>query len=170
MEGAGVSAGIPVICIGNPIVGGAGKTPTALAVADACRKLRLSPGFLTRGYGGRETGPLVVSSAIHSARDVGDEALLLEQSAPTVVSVERPGGAKLLASLGVDIVVMDDGFQNPSLAKDLAILVVDGVRGTGNGHREAGQAALEVFTEWKSIYVDYSGKLQRAQIDNREEV
>jgi tetraacyldisaccharide 4'-kinase len=133
MDGAGVSAGIPVICIGNPIVGGAGKTPTALAVADACRQLRLSPGFLTRGYGGRETGPLVVSSAIHSARDVGDEALLLEQSAPTVVSVHRPSGAKLLASLGVDIVVMDDGFQNPSLAKDLAILVVDGARGTGNG-------------------------------------
>ena len=133
MEGGGASVGVPVICVGNLVMGGAGKTPTALAVAEACRQLRLHPGFLTRGYGGRETGPLVVSSATHSARDVGDEALLLAQVAPTVVSADRPSGGKLLASLGVDVVVMDDGFQNPSLAKDLAILVVDGARGIGNG-------------------------------------
>jgi tetraacyldisaccharide 4'-kinase len=133
MQGAGTYAGVPVICIGNPVVGGAGKTPTALAVAHACRQLRLNPGFLTRGYRGSQTGPLAVSTAIHTARDVGDEALLLAQDGPTVVSVDRPSGAKLLASLGVDVVVMDDGFQNPSLAKDLAILVVDGARGTGNG-------------------------------------
>lgn len=133
MDGAGVSAGVPVICIGNLVLGGAGKTPTALAVADACRQLRLQPGFLTRGYGGSEKGPLVVSSALHTAREVGDEALLLVQNAPTVVSRDRPNGAKLLASLGVDIVIMDDGFQNPSLAKDIAVLVVDGARGIGNG-------------------------------------
>jgi tetraacyldisaccharide 4'-kinase len=133
MERAGVSVDVPIICVGNLVVGGAGKTPTALEVASACRKLHLNPGFLTRGYRGRETGPLVVSLAVHSAHDVGDEALLLAQFAPTVVAADRPSGAKLLASLGADIVVMDDGLQNPSLNKDLALVVVDGDRGVGNG-------------------------------------
>ena len=94
---------------------------------------RLRPGFLTRGYRGKEKGPLCVSPAIHTAADVGDEALLLAQFAPTVVAADRPSGAKLLASLGVDVVVMDDGFQNPSLNKDLTLVVVDGERGIGNG-------------------------------------
>jgi tetraacyldisaccharide 4'-kinase len=133
MARRGVSVGIPVICVGNFVVGGSGKTPTALEVACACRKLRLNPGFLTRGYRGREPGPLVVSLAVHSSHDVGDEALLLAQFAPTVVAADRPSGAKLLASLGADIIVMDDGFQNPSLNKDLSLVVVDSVRGIGNG-------------------------------------
>ncbi len=133
MMRAGTSTGVPVICVGNLVVGGAGKTPTALAVASICRKLGLNPGFLTRGYRGRETGPLVVSLAVHSPHDVGDEALLLAQFAPTIVAADRPAGAKLLASLGADIVVMDDGFQNPSLNKDLALVVVDARRGIGNG-------------------------------------
>ena len=133
MTQRGVSVSIPVICVGNLVVGGAGKTPTALEVANVCRKLRLNPGFLTRGYRGKEKGPLFVSPAIHTAADVGDEALLLAQFAPTVVSVDRPAGAKLLASLGADVVVMDDGFQNPSLIKDLTLVVVDGARGIGNG-------------------------------------
>lgn len=129
----GVPTQVPVICVGNLVVGGAGKTPTALEVASVSRKLGLNPGFLTRGYRGREAGPLVVSLAVHSPHDVGDEALLLAQFAPTVVSADRPSGAKLLASLGIDVVVMDDGFQNPSLAKDLALVVVDAARGIGNG-------------------------------------
>lgn len=129
----GVSAGVPVICVGNLVVGGAGKTPTALEVASVCRKLRLNPGFLTRGYRGRETGPLMVSLAIHGPHDVGDEALLLAQYAPTVVAADRLSGAKLLASLGADVVVMDDGFQNPSLDKDMTLVVVDAARGIGNG-------------------------------------
>jgi tetraacyldisaccharide 4'-kinase len=132
MAQAGASIDVPVICVGNLVAGGAGKTPTALEVASVCRKLRRTPGFLTRGYRGRETGPLVVSLSVHSALDVGDEALLLAQFAPTVVSVDRLSGAKLLASLGADVVVMDDGFQNPSLRKDLSLVVVDG-RGIGNG-------------------------------------
>ena len=78
-------------------------------------------------------GRSVVSPAVHTPRDVGDEALLLAQFAPTVVAVDRPSGAKLLASLGVNVVVMDDGFQNPSLTKDLALVVVDAERGIGNG-------------------------------------
>lgn len=130
----GASAGVPVICVGNLVVGGAGKTPTAIEVANVCRKLNLKPGFLTRGYLGRESGPLWISSGLHTAADVGDEALLLAQFAPTVVAADRPSGAKLLASLGVEVVVMDDGFQNPSLRKDLTLVVVDGERGIGNGH------------------------------------
>src|SRR4051812_36607681 len=133
MQGEGAAASIPVICIGNLVVGGAGKTPTALEIASVCRKLHMRPGFLTRGYRGQERGPLYVSPAIHSAADVGDEALLLAQFAPTVVAADRPAGAKLLASLGADVVVMDDGFQNPSLRKDLTLVVVDGARGVGNG-------------------------------------
>jgi tetraacyldisaccharide 4'-kinase len=133
MEGEGVSIGVPVICVGNVVLGGAGKTPTAMEVAAACRQLRLNPGFLTRGYLGRERGPLVVSPSLHAVADVGDEALLLAENAPTVVAVDRPSGAKLLAGLGVDVVIMDDGLQNPSLAKDLALVVVDGGRGVGNG-------------------------------------
>lgn len=133
MNGDGESVGIPVICIGNLVLGGAGKTPTALAVADVCRGLGHRPGFLSRGYRGRETGPVIVAPAAHIALDVGDEALLLAQHAPTVVSIDRPAGARLLARLGVDVVVMDDGFQNPSLAKDLSLIVIDAARGAGNG-------------------------------------
>jgi tetraacyldisaccharide 4'-kinase len=133
MAGEGVSVPVPVICVGNLVLGGAGKTPTALEIANTCRKLRLAPGFLTRGYRGRESGPVVVSLSSHTALDVGDEALLLAQYAPTVVSAERPSGARLLASLGVDVVIMDDGFQNPSLRKDLSLIVVDANRGIGNG-------------------------------------
>jgi tetraacyldisaccharide 4'-kinase len=133
MARRGVSIGVPVICIGNLVVGGAGKTPTALEIANVCRKLKLRPGFLTRGYRGKEKGPLCVSLAIHTASDVGDEALLLAQFAPTVVAADRPSGAKLLANLGADVVIMDDGFQNPSLNKDLALVVVDAARGIGNG-------------------------------------
>lgn len=133
MYAGGVSVGVPVICVGNLVMGGAGKTPTALAVAGHCRELNLKPGFLTRGYRGREKGPLLVLPGVHRAEDVGDEALLLAQSAPTVVAVDRVAGAKLLGNLGVDIVVMDDGFQNPSLNKDLSLVVVDAARGVGNG-------------------------------------
>jgi tetraacyldisaccharide 4'-kinase len=129
----GVTASIPVICVGNLVLGGAGKTPTAIEVASICQKLGLRPGFLSRGYRGNEAGPLFISPAVHSAADVGDEALLLAQFAPTVVAVDRPDGAKLLANLGVNVVIMDDGFQNPSLNKDLALVVISGERGTGNG-------------------------------------
>jgi tetraacyldisaccharide 4'-kinase len=129
----GKRVGVPVICVGNLVMGGAGKTPTALEIASICRKLGMRPGFLTRGYRGRERGPTVVSLSAHTAHVVGDEALLLAQFAPTVVSVDRPSGARLLGSLGIDVVVMDDGLQNPSLAKDLSLIVVDANRGVGNG-------------------------------------
>ena len=133
MERPGTKVDIPVICVGNLVLGGAGKTPTALAIAGLAREVGAAPGFLSRGYGGRETGPVLVSRGAHTAADVGDEPLLLAALAPTVVAADRVSGARLLAELGMDLIIMDDGFQNPSLTKDLSLLVVDGMRGIGNG-------------------------------------
>jgi len=128
-----VHSRLPVLCVGNLVSGGAGKTPTALAVAERLVALGRRPAFLTRGYGGSEAGPLAVDPARHDAAAVGDEALLLARRHPTVVARRRPAGAALAAELGADVVVMDDGFQNPTLAKTLSLLVVDGPQGFGNG-------------------------------------
>ena len=130
---AGRTVDIPVICVGNPTVGGAGKTPTALAVARLLSAAGKRPFFLTRGYGGELAGPVVVYPAVHRADDVGDEPLLLARAAPTVVARDRVAGAEMIRDAGADVIVMDDGFQNPALAKTLSILVVDGRRGLGNG-------------------------------------
>ena len=133
MQAHGVRAGLPVICLGNLTVGGAGKTPAALAVAHLLHAARERPFFLSRGYGGRLAGPLRVNPAIHHAADVGDEPLLLTRLAPTIVARDRVAGAKFAQFAGASVIVMDDGLQNPSLAKDLAIVLVDGRRGIGNG-------------------------------------
>jgi tetraacyldisaccharide 4'-kinase len=124
---------VPVVCIGDPTVGGAGKTPTALAVARLLDQAGERPVFLTRGYGGREAGPVQVDPVVHRAEDVGDEPLLLAGAAPTVVAKARVGGAAAAVRAGASVIVMDDGFQNPALAKDFAVLVVDSGRGVGNG-------------------------------------
>ena len=114
---------IPVICIGNATVGGVGKTPFAILIADIAKSMGYAPYFLTRGYGGRLKGPLTVDPKSHQADDVGDEALLLARVAPTIVARKRPDGAKLAHASGADLIIMDDGFQNPSLAKTYSILL-----------------------------------------------
>lgn len=125
---------VPVICVGNLVAGGSGKTPTALALVSLLKEAGVAqnPCFLTRGYGGRMIGPLFVSG--HSYTDVGDEALLLSRVAPTVVSQERVPGAQLAASAGHDLIIMDDGFQNPFLYKDKGLIVVDGQTLFGNNY------------------------------------
>jgi len=123
----------PVVCVGNFVVGGAGKTPTCLALARIARGRGLKPGYLTRGYGGAAKGPLLVDLRTHDAGMVGDEPLLLAAAAPTVVGGDRVAGARLLLEAGVDLIIMDDGFQNPSLAKDLSLVCIDAAVGIGNG-------------------------------------
>ena len=134
MRRAGLRANVPVICIGNFTLGGTGKTPTAIAVAELLRREGRKPALLTRGYGGSVTAPVVADPQRDTAADVGDEALLLAQAAPTIVSPDRVAGAQAAEARGVDVIVMDDGLQNPSLAKDLTIALVDSGRGIGNGN------------------------------------
>ena len=121
-----------VICIGNLTAGGSGKTPVAIAIASLLSRLGKTM-FLTRGYGGRLRGPIIVEPSRHTARDTGDEPLLLAQSATTIMARNRAAGARLADSSAADFIVMDDGFQNFSIAKDLAIVIVDSKTGFGNG-------------------------------------
>ncbi len=124
---------VPVICVGNFVVGGAGKTPTALAIARMARSRGMKPGFLASGYGGKAHGILLVNAAEDKAEMVGDEPLLLAAVAPTVIGRDRAAAAERLLREDVDLIIMDDGFQNPRLAKDLSLLVVDAAAGVGNG-------------------------------------
>lgn len=133
MKRSGYRAKIPVICIGNPTLGGAGKTPAALAIGERLKREGRKVFFLTRGYGGSDAGPLLVDLGAHDARAIGDEAPLLAAIAPTIVARDRAAGAKLAEASGADIILMDDGFQNPSLERNFSLLVVDGTKGIGNG-------------------------------------
>ncbi len=123
---------VPVICIGNLTAGGAGKTPTAIAIAKRLNASGQTPHFLTRGYGGRARGPTLVDIARHNVEYVGDEALLLAQIAPTWVSKDRVAGAKAAADAGASVIILDDGHQNPHLTHDLALIVIDAAFGFGN--------------------------------------
>lgn len=129
----GLNAGVPVLCVGNYHVGGAGKTPTVLALAKLMRELGETPVVLSRGYGGSLRGPVRVDPDRHAASEVGDEPLMLARSLPVVVSRRRADGVPLARSLGATVILMDDGFQNPSIVKDASLIVIDSERGLGNG-------------------------------------
>jgi tetraacyldisaccharide 4'-kinase len=125
-------APVPVICVGNLTVGGSGKTLVVLALADRLQASGLQVACLTRGYGGRERGPLLVDPEKHNAADVGDEPLLLARAAPTWVARDRKDGARVAIAEGADVVILDDGLQNESLRKTLSFVVVDAGYGFGN--------------------------------------
>ncbi len=129
----GWAAPVPVICCGGATAGGAGKTTLALDVGRRLGARGAAPHFLLRGYGGAVKGPARVEPARHDSHAVGDEALLLAALAPTWVSADRAAGARAALAAGAGAIVMDDGLQNPGLAKTLSLLTIDGTYGFGNG-------------------------------------
>ena len=128
----GAQAGLPVLCVGNFTLGGAGKTPAVIMLAKMLADGGGRPFCLSRGYGGTEAGPKLVDGRADSAAQVGDEALLLARAAPTVVARDRVAGAEFARAQGASVIILDDGLQNPSLAKDFTLAVIDARRGTGN--------------------------------------
>ena len=132
LQRKGFDAGIPVLCVGNYHLGGAGKTPTVLALVRLLRELGETPVVLSRGYGGRLRGPVMVDPTRHAALDVGDEPLMLAPTVPVVVARERIDGLALARAQRASVIVMDDGFQNPAIAKDASLIVIDASRGLGN--------------------------------------
>jgi tetraacyldisaccharide 4'-kinase len=133
MQRTGTRASVPVVCVGNFTLGGAGKTPTALALAKILNAAGEAVFFLSRGYRGTLAGPHRVNAQADLAKQVGDEALLLARVAPTIVARDRVAGVELAQEQGASIVIMDDGLQNSSLEKDFTLVVVDARRGVGNG-------------------------------------
>lgn len=129
----GYAVDAAVICVGNLTLGGSGKTPVAAAILDRLAAMEVTAHALSRGHGGRLKGPVRVDPGRHSARETGDEPLLLARHAPVWISRDRAAGAERATAEGADAIVMDDGFQNPSLHKDFSIVVVDGEAGWGNG-------------------------------------
>jgi tetraacyldisaccharide 4'-kinase len=132
MMQSGFDVGIPVLCIGNYHVGGAGKTPATLALVRLLRDMGETPVVLSRGYGGALRGPVNVDSQHHAA-DVGDEPLMMARVVPVVVARDRVEGAALARSRNASVILMDDGFQNPAIVKDASLIVIDANRGLGNG-------------------------------------
>lgn len=156
MAQPGERIGAPVVCVGNFVAGGAGKTPTALALARRLRRLEAMPAFVSRGYGGalsRLDGVTQIDPVRHHAGEAGDEPMLLAATCPTFVARDRVAGARAAVAAGADVIVLDDGLQNPALHKDLAIAVVDGAVGVGNGWAvPAGPLRAPLAAQWPCVH------------------
>ena len=122
---------LPIICIGNIVVGGAGKTPVSLKIGKMLKKAGYSPHFVSKGYGGLEKNNTLVQEW-HSPKSVGDESILLSNIAPTWIGINRNKSFRLAKEKGADCIIMDDGFQNPTIKKDFSIVVINGEQGFGN--------------------------------------
>ena len=153
MARPGTRVGVPVVCVGNFTVGGAGKTPTAVEIAHHLLAVGQEPAFVSRGYGGSGGKvPLRVDPRRHAPAEVGDEPLLLARVAPCYVGADRVAAARAAVAGGATVVLMDDGLQNPALAKDLRIAVVDGAVGVGNGLcLPAGPLRAPMDRQWTGV-------------------